>query len=199
MRACHKYGLLLACLVPFLAAPTCQEAPTQAERRELRDRRLEELDAAGNDLRSEVLSARNLRAFESRATEKLVDYADYLSIVYDKSAEQAFRELARQNISQLFVGGIAPPAPVPPQIQPARYNSLQFMVDSVEILKPLIKEPTETYRGSIRYTLQILGVTASDTLLLESAAREMEMVLQMGYKDFGDKSLLVWEVLLKDG
>jgi hypothetical protein len=131
--------------------------------------------------------------------EKLVDYTDYLSIVYDKGAEQVFRELARENISQLFVGGTAPPAPVLPQIQPARYHSLKFIVDSVEIVKSLAKEPTETYRGTIRYTMQILGITASDTLQLDSSSREIEMVLQMGYKDFGDKSLLVWEVLLKDG
>jgi hypothetical protein len=196
MKAYLKYGLLLACQVPFLVAPTCQEEPYPAVRRV---QRLEELDAAGNDLRSEVLSARNLRAFESRAMEKLVDYTDYLSIVYDKGAEQVFRELARENISQLFVGGTAPPAPVLPQIQPARYHSLKFIVDSVEIVKSLAKEPTETYRGTIRYTMQILGITASDTLQLDSSSREIEMVLQMGYKDFGDKSLLVWEVLLKDG
>jgi hypothetical protein len=43
------------------------------------------------------------------------------------------------------------------------------------------------------------GITGTDTLMLEKISKEMPMILQMDYKNFGDKSLLVWEVFLGDG
>lgn len=190
-----KYGLLMAVVVPFLSAPTCVDEPSRDERH---NERPEGLDAVSEDFRSKVLTPRNLEAFEAKAKEKLMDYADYLGIKYDHEVDQSFREQAQENISRLFTGGSAPGEPVPARINTDLYNSLQFLVDSVEIIDPLTREAAETYTGSIRYSMQILGITSADTIILESSIRRIPIILQMGYKEFGEDSLLIWEVLLGD-
>ena len=50
----------------------------------------------------------------------------------------------------------------------------------------------------MQYSLKILGITGSDTLTLDSSLHRMEMLPQMRLKDFGENSLVVWEVLLSD-
>ena len=85
---------------------------------------------------------------------------------------------------------------MPEGIEPGQYRSIQFCIDSIEIINPLYRQATETYEGSLQYSLQILGIQDRDTIILESANDQMNMVLQMCYKEFGEKSLLIWEVFL---
>jgi hypothetical protein len=170
------------------------DEPSGKERQ--KQQRLQELNAVSEHFRSEVLTRRNLEAFEMKAMEKLMDYADYLGIDYDHNVDTSFRIQAQENIRQLFVRSAVPRPPVPSNINPDPYNSLQFLIGSAEVIKPLKREASETYTGSIRYSMQILGIISTDTTILDSSVHNMQMVLQREYKHFGKDSLLIWEVLL---
>ena len=195
MNKILKYIILLTAGLLTLASPTCEEEVSPEQRRK---KQLERLQTVAWDLRSESLTSKNLEAFEFKAVEKLMDYGDYLGIVYNNEADNSFRDQAQENINRLFTGHSAPDEPVPAHINPDLYNTLQFLIDSIEIINPLYREVTETYRGNMQYSLQILGITSADTIILESSINKIDMILQMGYKEFGENSLLIWEILLSD-
>ena len=44
----------------------------------------------------------------------------------------------------------------------------------------------------------ILGINTADTILISHSQKTIGIILQMDYKDFGENSLLVWEVLLAE-
>ena len=190
-----KYLLLITGALLTLAAPTCEDEVPSGSKYEAER---EKLQAVTADFSKESLTARNLEAFEYRASEKLMDYADYMGILYNRNLDEAFRSQARENIMDLFSGRSAPLDPLPEGIDPEAYSSLQFVIDTIEILVPLEKQPTEIYEGRMQYSREILGIAGSDTLNLDSSIHQMGMILQMGLKDFGGKSLIVWEVSLAE-
>ena len=190
-----KNKLLLASGLLTLASPTCEEEVSPEHRRQ---EHLEHLQAVAWDLRSESLTRRNLDAFEYRAVEKLMDYADYLNIVYDQNLDETFHYQSSENIKDLFTDRSSPENPLPARIDLGLYSSIKYLIDNIEIIVPLEIQSKEIYRGSMRYSQKILGITGSDTLNLDTSNHQMEMMLQMILKDFGENSLIVWEVLLND-
>jgi hypothetical protein len=178
-----------------LASPTCEDNVSTDNRLQV-DR--EALQVITEDLTSESLTRRNLDAFEYRAVEKLRDYADYLNILYDENLDEAFHHQAGVNIKDLFSGCSAPENPLPAGIDPGAYSSFRFITGSVDIIVPLEKKAEETYAGSMQFSLKILGITGSDTTDLYTSIHQTGMMLQKRLKDFGEDSMLVWEVLLSE-
>jgi hypothetical protein len=195
MNRSLRYIIMLAVCMLTLASPTCVDDVSFDKKVQLER---EQLQAVSEDFSTGSLTKRNLIAFEHRAAEKLMDYNDYLSIVYDQNLDEAFHYQAGENIRNLFSGRSAPENPLPFGIDPESYTSIIFQLDTIEIIIPLEKQPEETYKGSMQYFQKILGITGSDTLNLDSSLHQMGMQLQMSLKDFGEDSLLVWEVLLRE-
>ena len=176
-----------------MAAPTCEDELYPVDPR--RDH-IYRLEAVSDVFTSESLSDDNLEAFEFKAVEKLMDYADYLEIYYSNGYPASFREQARQNIAGFFNSDQNAEAALSHKSISGQYNSIQIMVDSVEIIEPLSREADTRYTGSMRYAEKILGPGPVDTTLISHSHKSIEIILQMDYKDFGEQSLLVWEVLL---
>lgn len=188
-----RYLLLSMAGVLTLASPTCEEGISPERRTE---EKLETLQSAREDLVTPVLTRKNLGAFESRAVEKLEDYADYLGMVSDSVLDDSFREQARENLFGLFLEGTAPESTSPTDFPGDGFAKLTFLIDSVMVLHPLEIENGKDYRGRLQYRFHTLGIQAADTILLRSSIEEMEMVLQKRSKEFGEKRLQVWEVQL---
>jgi len=188
-----SFVLLSAAGFLTLASPTCEEEISPERRIE---KRLETLRLVNEDLVAPALTRRNLEAFESRAVEKLEDYADYLGMVSDSGLDSSFRKQARENLFGLFLEGAAPESTITLSIPGDGFAKLAFMIDSVTVLDPLEEENGNNYRGRIRYRLHTLGIQTTDTILLQSSIMEMGMVLQKRSKEFGEKRLQVWEVQL---
>jgi hypothetical protein len=193
MNRTLKYLLILSGGMLTLASPTCEDEVSSDKEMQLKR---EALQAVAEDFRTESLRTRNLEAFESRAKKKLMEYADYLNIVYDQDLESVFRDQAGDNVKDLFTGRNAPSSPLPAGFDPGSFSIIKFRIDSIEVISPLKKQPTETYEGSLQYSLNIYGIREQDTINLESSLCRMGIRLQMNLKDFGVDSLLVWEVLL---
>jgi hypothetical protein len=176
-----------------MAAPTCESEPSPSDYRQSRIYRLE---AASDELMAESLSERNLEAFEFRAVQKLMDYSDHLGIIYSEGYVESFRQQARQNISSYFNNSENAEIALNPDIISGSYNSFIFEIDSIDIIEPLQRETGIQYKGSMKYVEKILGVGLADTTTISRSSKTIEIVLQMDYKDFGEQSLLVWEILL---
>jgi hypothetical protein len=166
MNRLLKYCILLTVCFLVMAAPTCEEeiSPVDARRNQI-----DRLEAVRDDFTSESLSDKHLEVFEFKAVEKLMDYADYLGIIYSEGYAASFRQQARQNLTGFF-------------------NTSE---NSAAALIP--RSFSGSYQSCI---ILMLGINNGDTIIFNQSHRTIEIILQMDYKDFGEKSLLVWEVLL---
>ena len=188
-----KYSILFTLCFWVVAAPTCEDeiSPLDA-----RMDHLVSLETASEIFASESLSDDNLEAFEFKAVEKLMDYADYLGIIYGDGYAESFRLQARKNISTYFSRGEYAEMALNPTDVSDAYDSHHFYIDSVDIIDPLQRETDTRYTGSMRYVERILAINNTDTTLISHSRKTIGIILQMDYKDFGENSLLVWEVLL---
>lgn len=193
MNRALNYIILMAVCFMVMAAPTCESETSQEDYGQSRMYRLE---AISDELSAESLSDRNLDAFEFKAVEKLMDYADYLGIICSEEYAATFRQQARQTVSTYFNTIENAEMALHPCSLNGSYKSLIFRMDSVEIIHPLQREATARYTGNLCYVEDILGAGPADTTLISHSRKMIELILQMNYKDFGENSLLVWEVLL---
>jgi hypothetical protein len=193
MNRLLKYVSLLAVCFLVMAFPPCEDESYPVDAR--RDH-IYRLEAASDVFTSESLSDKNLEAFEFKAVEKLMDYADYLGIIHSKGYAESSRQQARQNVAGFFKSDKNADAAISFKNISGPYDSFQILVDSVDIIDPLSREADTRHTGNMIYAETILGINTSDTVIISHSHRNMEIVLQMDYKDFGENSLLVWEVLL---
>ncbi len=190
-----RYTIPVIWCMLTLASPTCEDDVSSGNKLPV-DR--EALEIITEDLTAESLTRRNLDVFESRAVEKLWDYEDYLNIQYDRGLDKIFHDQAGESIKDLFANRSVPENPFHVKIDSGSYNSILFLVDSVDIIDPLKKEAAEIYTGSMQFNLEIYGIAGSDTFQLHTHLHQMGMLLQRRLKDFGEDSVLVWEVFLID-
>lgn len=159
------------------------------------------------------LSDSHLRAFEQRAKEKILDFADYTSIYSNKEYDESFRKQARRmmlnlfvdnnvKISALFTDSLRVNNYTLPnfldEIYTAEYNALGLSIGKIEIVEPLQLQENTTYEGSVKFSLQLYGITLSDTVLINSGVGYFEIIANRVDKKFGTDSLQVWEVFLGD-
>jgi hypothetical protein len=188
-----KYCILITLCFWVVAAPTCEDEISPAD---TRMDHLVRLETVSEVFTSESLSDDNIEAFEFKAVEKLMDYADYMGIIYGVGYAASFRQQARRNIAEYFSTSENAKKALNPKGVYAAYDSHHFYIDSVEIIDPLQRETDTRYSGSMRYVERILGINHTDTSLINHSRKTIRIILQMDYKDFGENSLLVWEVLL---
>lgn len=147
----------------------------------------------------------NLKAFEKRAEEKLIDLNDYLNIYADPSSSKEFRIQARKMIRQLFIseGDIN-----------LLYKSLEIIEDSVDVI--LINKTDrnffQTEVKSITIEKKFNKVSDSEyigeTLLRQQinikksdSENEINTPIRMKaiktFSEFGDETLEVWKVFFE--
>lgn len=193
MNRLLKYSVLLAVGFMLIAAPTCEDELYPVDPRRDHIYRMEQVSDV---FTSESLSDDNLEAFEFKAVEKLMDYSDYLGIIYSEGFAASFREQARQNVDGFFNTQKNSDAALIPTSFSGSCNSYLILIDSVDIINPLQREADTRYTGSMKYAERILGINHTDTIVISHSHKTIGIILQMDYKDFGENSLLVWEVLL---
>ena len=193
MNSMLKYGSLLAAVFLILGAPTCE---SEVEPVDARRDHIYRLEAVSEVFASESLSEDNLEAFEFRAVEKLMDYADYLGILCSDGYEPSFRKQAGQNIDAMFDRGETPDAALIPESFDGSHRSYLILIDSVDVIRPLQRETHTRYTGNMGYVERIFVTGPGDTTLISLSRKTIGIILQMDYKDFGENTLLVWEILL---
>ncbi len=131
---------------------------------------------------SEPMNKERLRAFETRAQQKLQDLADYINILKDSALDSAFRHQAMNQALALFENDTST------FLQKSYYEQplvSKYIIEDIQIEKPLQEADNERYEGLLSFK--------SNTI---TPAREAVIILKKVEKDFGDERRMIWEVLL---
>jgi len=144
-------------------------------------------DSITSVFESAELSQPELRAFEVTARLKLYDLADYLKLLGDSLAGEAFRQKAGEMARNLFIPGKTPP------------SGLSGMVfDSIKVLKKLERLNDSLYSGQLSFTVNLADSDAGRRSSSRAGYRTVNIFALKQEKVFGKDTIRVWNVLLGD-
>jgi len=168
------------------------------------------------DFKSEYLWGDRLMVYGEKAKQKLLDFADYLSLYSGKNIDTLFKQQVRDMLYRLFYEkdalvelSVAPtnitgkkPANLNDllgRIDASNYQSVVFAVSDLKTLEPLHMESPERYTGMLGCTITIFGITASDTILLNETLNTVKILTTRTKKQFGTgASIQIWQVFLHE-
>jgi hypothetical protein len=166
------------------------------------------------DFGSPYLFEDQLMVYGEKARQKLLDFADYLSLYSGKNLDTLFKLQVRDMLYTLF----CEPDPlvrlslIPGEtsgkrylsnligsINASDYQSIIFTVSDLKTHEFFQWESNERYTGSLYCHFGITGVADHDTILLYNQCNRVKTVLVQTSKNFGeDQSMLVWQVFLTE-
>ena len=167
-----------------------------------------------NEFESAYLFEDKLLVYGEKAKQKLLDFADYLSMYSNKNIDTLFKQQIREMIYRLFYNddAIIRLSVVPTKstgninyhltnllcsIDTSEYTSIEFVIANLKIVEPLHLESAERYIGKLGCRFRITGITENDTILLYETSNQVKIITTRTSKQFGtDTSLLVWQVFL---
>jgi hypothetical protein len=163
------------------------------------------------EFETETLTNQTLRAFELKARQKLVDFADYLSIYYNKNLDKALSDQAGQMITGLFASdktviksffpgkncsrGYPLTEFLNHDFMPA-YSSVNVLIDSISIEIPLQRTGNNLFRGTLTFRRSLEAFSLADTLIISRDTLKADIIAQKVNKSFGSDTLQVWGVFL---
>jgi hypothetical protein len=189
-----------------LSAKSCKDE-AEEERRAEQARLDREFDTIQSDFHSDELSAEHLQAFEKRASQKLHDVADYITIYSDPGLEEAFRKQVMQMVDQNFLSDTIAANYQKDLSNDQNSNlkqfnlttlqgAIQFEIDSVRIHKHLEKIGDNRYLGLLRFRQVSARPPSADPANRSTEHREIEMYALKTNKTFGQVSDTLWNVYL---
>lgn len=169
------------------------------------------LDSLKTSFEAGQLSTESLKAFEEKAKQKLIDLADYLHIITDKSLDQSFKDQAMHQLSDLFISDtvtigirLSKKADSKPMVFNAflkysystDFNSIDFLFDSISVSETLHLTHENQYSGKLNFIGHFKGYQASDTTISSLEKKTADIVAIKINKRFGNDTLQVWQVFL---
>jgi hypothetical protein len=201
--------LILVLLCLFCSATTCTEGDTSGPSGEAQQVS-SYIDSIGLALGSEEPGEDFLRSGEVAAIRNLTDFTDYLNIASDQSLDTAFRRQAAALAIRLFK---PPPTATGSFCHSAAFsgslhqlasaclnNNINFklFISDPQIIKPLTFRNDSLYLGKIRFTLQLKFNTADSTAPGLDEVHDIDLLLSLRYKTFGDRKLRLWAPFFGD-
>jgi hypothetical protein len=171
------------------------------------------LDSINKTFEADYLSEQTLRAFEVKAEQKLVDFADYLQIYADKSLDESFKDHARQMILDLFISdSIHIKISISKEEKEMNLTIKEFLriasasgsnvmgvrIDSLEISEPLHRIDDGRYAGSLKFSQRFKGSSSTNNSLTQSQRKTVDIIAAKIKKQFGNDTLQIWQVCLGD-
>ena len=174
--------------------------------------REEMIESIEKEFEATYLDKENLRAFEKRSKEKLLDFTDYLTIYSTKKYDESFRNQARKMLLDIYVDKrnsrtnlLSPPDENKhtldkflEEVNNMDYDFIKLNPGHISISDSLKLSENENYTGEITFSGEILGISDLDTLIIRSGVNKIELIVQRSYKSFGNDSLKVWSVQFGD-
>jgi hypothetical protein len=148
---------------------------------------------------ADYLSADRLDALEVRAQQKLLDFADYVTLVSNPSIDSTFRQQAQEQARQLF---IHPQTLIVWEEEKLTLDSFldrveqgegsqQYIIRNIEVTQPLRQESAQQYAGLLTFSQP-----ANADMPEVTYQRVAEIWVKKVDKQFGDEQKQVWEVFL---
>ena len=207
-----RYLFVFCALLAYLlfCSKSCQSPESDSfENPELEIAKIK--DSIKNEFESEDLTKTALQAFEMKATEKLVDFSDFLNLYFDKEIDDTLKTQVRQMISELFISeNVRMKISLSPEANKKGvklseflmteftqdYDSINFRIDSINVLKPLRSRDDLCYSGILGFSLTINGFSSSAVNFKQTQALKVEMMVVKVEKSFGSDTLQIWKVFL---
>lgn len=217
MKGIITYNILLVIGFFILSSRSCESDIYHIDE-ESRSQSLQEstLSNIKSQFETETLSESQLMTYQRKAREKILDFTDYMSLYADKDLDTAFREQIKNVMYRLFYNhnaivelsaGSEYKAEhinktlnhLLSSIDESEYQSVDFTISGLKDIEMLNFESVEKYTGTLACTYKITGNMETDTTILYENPVQVNIVLTLTSKNFGDDTLLmIWQVFLKD-
>ncbi|MFH1121985.1 MAG: hypothetical protein V1775_19360 [Bacteroidota bacterium] len=208
-----KRGILILLAIPVYLILSSKSCDSDREHDALVHKAKTEQtkESIREEFQSEYLTDQTLRAFELKAKQKLVDFADYLSIYYNKKLDEALKNQAGEMVTGLF----ASDKTVIQSFFPGKnnsigyplsdflghdfmpeYNTVNVLIDSICIDTPLQRSGHDLYKGTLTFYRRLEACSPSDTIMIRGNKMNIEIIAKKVNKSFGSDTLQVWSVFL---
>jgi hypothetical protein len=162
--------------------------------------------------RKDNLMEEDLHAFESRAQQKIKDYANYIEIISDKKYDSNLRKEAGSTALKLFS---SPETEITESLNKdekdkswktneylnaltvSSYQKVTLQIKDLTLTKELQKQKDNTYRGQISFVQTMKGYNKKEEqILLKTSEKKAEIILKKVKKQFGKETEEIWEVFI---
>jgi len=145
------------------------------------------------------LSAEHQDALEVRAQQKLLDFADYITLISNPNIDSTFRQQANEQTRQLFIHPQTMISLDEENIIIEEFldkvrlsgKNQQYIVQNIEIAQPLRQESAQQYSGELTFSQQSVVDGQGNT-----HQHQAEIWVKKVDKKFGKEEKKVWEVFL---
>ena len=222
MKYRRIYIVILVLGFALWGAPTCddpdpwenaqilQGVDTKSDPESVLQARKEIIEKIEKEFDAPMLQKENLIAFEERAKEKLMDFADYINIYTNGTYDEAFRNQAKKMVMDQFYGEVEIKSSIITPHEEDTYSLYTFMAEfsklnfelvqlkikDIEVSESLKYLDSETYTGRISFSRELLGISGQDSVIVSKDIDKIEIILNRTDKIFGNDTLKVWAVQL---
>jgi hypothetical protein len=160
----------------------------------------------------ENLTQENLNAFESRAEQKIRDYANYIEIVSDKKYDSNLRKEAVSSALRLFSDTENEIKEYSGQekklklfkikeyfntVAVSPFQKQVLEIKELKLINQLQKGTDNVYRGKVSFIQNMKGYNIKGELIfVKNSKKNAEIVLKKVKKQFGEKIEEIWEVFI---
>jgi hypothetical protein len=170
----------------LLSSKSCDSNEQNSARRD-KNKAEQSRDSITSVFGSEKLDQPELKAFEVTARLKLNDLADYLKILNDSAADQAFKQKAGEMASSLFIPGKTVPS-----------GLLGIVFDSIRVTRSLERLNDSIYSGVLSFTFRLPASAGKSRPSSGACSKVVDIFALKQEKVFGKDTIRVWNVLLGD-
>jgi len=214
------YIILIVFGFALWGAPTCEDSDpwentkVESNGKVISDEQLvlqsreELIGSIEKEFGSKYLNEENFDAFEERAKEKLMDFADYLSIYANKNYDEAFIDQARKMILGLFMNEKNIKVNLLAtrdedslhledfltKVKNFSYDSTRFNITQVRVSDTLKLIDNGIYKGGIAFSSEIYGLTSQKRILISTSMNKIEVIVTRSDKSFGNNKIRIWGV-----
>lgn len=172
------------------------------------------IEKAHYEFEKEQLSSLALKAFEQRAVQKILDFADYLSIVSDNSLDSVFLNQANEMLISLFHNdgvNVYIDYPKSPSSRPEKLQKflsyfwseaspkIQIEISDFKVQDSLKITGKKNYAGEIVCLLTIQNTGDGKAIISNGIYHaSFEIESRKTIKQFGSNKKNIWEIFLGD-
>ncbi len=202
--------ILVLIIIYFICgARSCNDSPNQEDKNNKKllaytkdsIRQAFEVDKPNDEL---------LKFYETKACQKLVDFADYLKIAADTSINVLFRQHAAEMASKLFISekvnfrkrgdesSKTGELTLDRLLEKSLSKGSAFWIQplQIEVVKPLKWTNDSTYSGKLSFRPQYVFYNSQRVEESHVKMSTLEFYVIKKQKSFGKEQLMVWEVYL---
>lgn len=160
-----------------------------------------------------ILSPQELSAYEQRAMGKVKDFTNYLELITNKKYDKAVRLHSLQPATSLFSSPqkfmevastsnkLIRKYPIQSYLRKilnTSYQQIRISHENMRWLEPLHRMNNGSYEGTIVCEQRFIGVYTDGREYSDFTTKAYEVVLKKKSKDFGSRTLNVWQLYLGD-